>query len=604
MLLTACYVGTYGLCVAIPDSTRDVYIAYGISTGKHFPLEGPVLGGAMHGGPVWFYLLALPLLVSRSWLAVTLFAGVLAGMKYTLAYVCGSRLVDRRFGLIWSLVLAIPGWSTVEQVAFTNANVAETCVLATLYFALRLRRHPSLGSACVLGLASGLAFHAHPTTVLVVPLAFAVAMFVLREERMQGALAFLAGCAAPFVPYLVSQALSGFPDWATATGYVATQVRAAQLANAGAILRSVAFDGPIEIARYLIGVDPALLPLVSGLLAALLVAAAVGLVMVARQAVGRRRVGSALAIVVIFVLAIACLRPTTPVYFAYALLPPFAAAVALGLHGILERTRGGAAIAGLAITVLALQALVVAKLYSAVTAGRGTLPEVGDISSKKSMEPSTNVWFPAYAHAASGTFLCRSGDSAAVHGPLAFLVDMNLGVDTLLRCDRQPAVQLSGAGAAERTHWVGMPVSFWEMVSVRPQCRLGPLGLAPAAQALWPPGAIAPVSADKFLPRPFLHGASQERSLAFTTAAAAVVLTNVIPWYMPWRIASVRVDGREVAPRESTVASALYAAPDHGVESARWEVRFSAPSPEMIDIAAIGPSAAAKERAPECADRD
>jgi hypothetical protein len=123
----------YVFSLAIADSTRDVDPTYQSSAGKSFPLEGPVFGGAMLGGPAWFYLLAIPLVIHKSWLAVAFFAGTIAGLKFTLAYTCGRGLVDRRFGLIWALVLALPGWSTIEQVAFTNVNVAETCVLAAPY---------------------------------------------------------------------------------------------------------------------------------------------------------------------------------------------------------------------------------------------------------------------------------------------------------------------------------------------------------------------------------------------------------------------------------------------------------------------------------------
>ena len=215
LALIAIYVASYAFSIAIPDSTRDIYIARAISVGDWFPSEGPVLGDAVHGGPVWFYLLAIPLLFCKSWLVAALFAGTIAGLKYLLAYVCGNRLVDRRFGLLWALALALPGWSTIEQIAFTNANVAQTCVLASLYFAIQVRERPSLWRVCVLGIASGLAFHGHPTTLPVIPLSLALVIHVSPpQRRTMAALVFLVGCVAPFAPYLASQLLHGFPDFA------------------------------------------------------------------------------------------------------------------------------------------------------------------------------------------------------------------------------------------------------------------------------------------------------------------------------------------------------------------------------------------------------
>jgi hypothetical protein len=65
--------------IAKPESR--IYTAYQISVGQSFPLEGPVLGGAVHGGPACFYLLAIPLAIHKPWLAVALFAGTIAGLK-------------------------------------------------------------------------------------------------------------------------------------------------------------------------------------------------------------------------------------------------------------------------------------------------------------------------------------------------------------------------------------------------------------------------------------------------------------------------------------------------------------------------------------------
>src|SRR5690554_2796052 len=93
---------------AVVDTARDVYNAWQIAIGSDFPLEGPQVGGVFHGGPVWFYVLSIPLLVSSSWVVMSLWVGLLASMKYVLAYACGARLVDRKFGLMWACLLAFP----------------------------------------------------------------------------------------------------------------------------------------------------------------------------------------------------------------------------------------------------------------------------------------------------------------------------------------------------------------------------------------------------------------------------------------------------------------------------------------------------------------
>jgi hypothetical protein len=86
---------------SVVDTARDIFYAWQLADGRQFPLEGPVFGAALHGGPVWFYVLAIPLLVTPGWLGLNLWVGLLTGMKYALAYACGARLAGRNFGLLW-----------------------------------------------------------------------------------------------------------------------------------------------------------------------------------------------------------------------------------------------------------------------------------------------------------------------------------------------------------------------------------------------------------------------------------------------------------------------------------------------------------------------
>lgn len=603
--LTAFYTGSYAFSIAIPDSTRDIYIARAISVGESFPLEGPVLGDAVHGGPVWFYLLAIPLWFRESWLVAALFAGAIAGLKYLLAYVCGSHIVDRRFGLLWASALALPGWQTIEQIAFTNANVAEACVLASLYCGIRMRQRPRLWRAFMLGIAGGLAFHGHPTTLPVIPLSLAVAIVVSPpQRRATAALVFLAGCSAPFTPYLASQLLHGFPDFATGMGYVETKVALSQVANAFAIVRSAAFDGPLLISRYVIGIDEPLLWVVKAVLACFVIAMVAAALWAARRAEGRPALWF-FGAVAIFAASIAYLRPITPVYFAYVLIPALAAVLALGVHALSRGAAGHAVVGVFAVLAVMLQALVAWRIGAATAQGVGTLPDVGNIATSGSSEPSTNVWFPSFAHDDSGLFLCRKGGGAAVHGPLAFLTDLNLGVDSLIRCGRVTNVQLSGSADADRAHWVGMPKSFWSAAALRPRCWIGPLGLAEASLKLAPPDAIAPASPKAFLPRPFLRGPLQQRSISFTAhGRQALVLTNVIPWYMPWRVLSVRANGREVSPLVSTSTAQLYALPGApSLDAVKWEAVFAAVDTSKIDAVTVESSAGAEGPAPPCVDQ-
>ncbi|MGH8800369.1 MAG: hypothetical protein ACREX7_08995, partial [Casimicrobiaceae bacterium] len=97
----AIYVASSFFGAAGPDTARDVAAALAIRNLQALPLHGPLLAGTSHLGPLWFYLLALPLAVHRSWVGVALFVAVLGSLQFPLAYATGRRLLDRRLGLLW-----------------------------------------------------------------------------------------------------------------------------------------------------------------------------------------------------------------------------------------------------------------------------------------------------------------------------------------------------------------------------------------------------------------------------------------------------------------------------------------------------------------------
>src|ERR1700688_1185707 len=92
--LMVAYVAGYAWSAPNTDTADELVHAYAIRHGLSYPVEGPLLGGAVHLGPAWFYLTALPLWISSTWLSAALFVGALCAFKFLLAYLCGRRLID------------------------------------------------------------------------------------------------------------------------------------------------------------------------------------------------------------------------------------------------------------------------------------------------------------------------------------------------------------------------------------------------------------------------------------------------------------------------------------------------------------------------------
>ena len=84
------------------DIARDMWVAWRLLHGEALPLEGPVLNGIVHLGPVWYYLLAALQFLGRTWYGTIALLGFLAALQIPLAYLLGKELHSRRAGLFFA----------------------------------------------------------------------------------------------------------------------------------------------------------------------------------------------------------------------------------------------------------------------------------------------------------------------------------------------------------------------------------------------------------------------------------------------------------------------------------------------------------------------
>jgi hypothetical protein len=574
------------------DTARDVAEAYAIRHGQSFPLHGPLLGGAVHLGPLWFYLLALPLAVHESWLAVALFVAALCSLQFPLAYAAGRRLLDRRFGLLWCAMLALPGWGTFALVGFGHVSAVGVTTLLVVYALVRLAQERRPAWLALAAFAWMLALHAHPATA---PLALPIAVVAARTLRDRGALArwgliAAAVAALPLAPLALEHWTSPAVAPERPGDYVAGSVHLANLANVPALLYGVLVRGPRVIANAFFAWLPGLPGLVLGIVVALEAIALAGL---AAACTARRALcAAALALVAVVAVATAVARPATPFYLTFALLTPLAGALALGLHRgcALAGARAPLAAAAFAAMLLALHAGSAVGIARAIVSGSVAMPVAPrlDVKRDDAVPPRGELWLPAYAVGESGRFLCARTTPVVVHGTYAYLEDAYFGLDYRLVCGARD-VRLLGAAPARGTPVVGLARPLWAALGWRPAHAFAGLGVAPVASVIAPRTGRAVPDGLTYPPYTIPAGPARPQRLAATLAGdVALVVSFPFATWLPEPALRVTADGQAMAPLARDAVSAVYACRAcSATGSTSWSIEFETAAPEWIDLIGI-----------------
>jgi hypothetical protein len=319
------------------------------------------------------------------------------------------------------------------------------------------------------------------------------------------------------------------------------------------------------------------------------IAAAAGLVL----AFARRRAltVAALALAGVVALAIAWIRPVTPFYMTYALLPALAAVGALGLHALGARF-GGPATAVTVGIVLALHVATVGGIARSIGSGHVAVPVVSRLDVKQD-DPSTapaEPWLAAWAVDASGALLCAQSGPVVLHGTYAYLEDVYLGLDHRLRCGERD-VRLTGALPADATHLAGLALPLWAALGWQPPTRLGGLGVAPVASVLGPERGFAIPDGSAYPPHRIAAGPDAKRTLeASVPRDHALVVSLPYALWMPAPTLRVTAGGRLASPLARDAVSAVYACRDCPAGApVTWRVEIDSVAPDRVDVVTLAP---------------
>ncbi len=562
------------------DTGRDVAAAWAIAWQDAHPTTGPLFAGHVYLGPLWFYMLALLLACAPAWLTASLTAAVLAALQFPLAYLAGTRLRDRRLGLLWAVALALPGWASFESVAFASTNLVCAAVIGTLYALLRVRETPRVGWWMLAGLGASIAVHAHPSTAWLIAVVAWQALHHpgaiarhFRDSVVALAAAFV-GFALPFLPLL-----GGLDAFASSVATTAgANVSVVQWSRLPALVRALVWDGAPMLFAMLRGAGDG----ARWLGAAASIVALIGALAGTLQALRTRGLARlALALTLVPLAFVAVIRPTTPLYMLYTVMPGFTLLAACG-WSMLPRVAGSLVV----VAAFALAGAAGASLVHAQQRGGGHVdgPRVVDVLRAPSPHVAADVWLPAWGVDALGRWLCDH--PAPIYGALPYLVDVHYTMPLRIHCAE---LVPTFAQALGNTGWVGLALREWRALGLKPTVTIAGIGIAPTASVLSAPQPRDWVLDARYPPHtaPASAPTRVERQDVLP-AHALLVLANGRATWMPDWTAEIRCNDAPATLAAADAVTRVYrcAAGDPDARG-RWSFAIEAADPHAIEVVAI-----------------
>lgn len=594
LLLVALQVALFAHASLVTDSGRDLANAWAVGHGGPYPSYGPGLFGHWQLGPVWFWLLALPLRLGSSLSQVAICVGLLAAAKIPLAWGLGRSLVDARLGLLAALFIALPGWVSESSLVITHTSVIETSLLATAWPALAAWRQHRPGLALLACGMLALALHAHPTTLIAAP---AVALALWRAVLLPHRWGWLAACIVafllPFLPALWAEMLAGWPQADNTLSWLQEASPVARLARLPAVLGALLAGGAWLAGNYLLPAPMAtlwwpahavigMLALGGGARLLLRGARLDGGERAARQAL-LRLLPASLAAVVFIVL----LRDATPSWMVAVLAPCGAFLLALGWRGLpWQRHWAALALAALALASVAVGAAELRQRMQLQEAGRILLPagSFDDIAGWHHAHRAPSPWLSIGQFDALARAACAGPDPLTLHGELAMAFDFSQGVAARLHCAPGHLPRLGGRAGA--SHLAGIPRALAASLGMLPEpMDYGHVLRVPRAVLAPEQGRRADVDVRYRVDRQAELNAGGEQFLHGELACEPgewLVATNLMPVVNPWTLTLRDGGGAELAPRLTTLAARYHAC---NGETVRWQLRT--PDPASIDLVVV-----------------
>ncbi len=577
--------------VASSDTSRDIFFAQQIAAGQSFPLTGPAINGMLHLGPLWYYLLAIPLLFVPNAAAVTGMMGLLSATQFPLAYVLGRRLRNPDEGLLFALSLAMPGWIVTSFGSLTHPIIAIPALLLGALAAIAYNDEPDAPHATKLGLALVLMGTAHPTLALP---GLLLLLWCGRHARGWKTRAHHLGIivalvAAASLPMLYEQWLLGFSDADKAAAHTRSELSFPSPVQALELIHAIAIHGPNYVTRYWLELSDEAARLVFAVYALVVMLAAIGLAVALCTDSVLRKYGlvllGALLLHSMFVCAIRVLMPPWMIYSHWLLLSGL---IALGLGRLWRFAVLRTVIALLLATTTWSTVSIYAKLMAGSTEFTNMQPSPGkhgfmDVRDYEDASQTLRIArVPFRELFALGKPLC---EPVALYGHYAYLIDYTYAASAAHVCGSTKNVQFGGMAESGRGRLMGLHRDAWLAIGMSPETWLGSLGIRRPHEIWHSPVPLVPVVPTfSNFPRSLSHVDGIFTVEGKAAPQLAVLISHRAHRYLSFKVIRARADGRDIAARYSDLTSAIFVAPanDSG-QVVHWQFDIEA-SEAYVDV--------------------
>ena len=423
------------------DLNRDLAETLRILRGE-WVTAGPAIAQRMHNGPVWFYVLSVPLWISRQWWLVTLWSGLLIASVWPLVYLLGRQLHGRQLGLGFAAAMALPGWFSTYDYVYSHPALIPAMTAATLLAIAWWWQQPGLWRLLVTAFIGALAMHAHFSTFGL--LLFLLFMLLVQMGQGRGSLTYrvlampvlLLGLLIPWAPYLLDQGQAGFTELSSAAGYLGGFQPWENLQDLPATLFGYLLKGPWFALVFLADWQRWLAAVLAGLMVLLCI---IGIVPWLRMATLRSPAMAAWVLLLgIVFIGTLLIREFTPFYQVLSLHVLLAGTLAIGWLAWMRKHDG------LLVIVMLLAAVIQVAEWRSIADKAGEGVVFAPWSSLAILEqvpwgPLETRWWLAADHRdglASG--LCDTqADDALLLGHLGAAVAVDGGVTVQMQCGDQ-----------------------------------------------------------------------------------------------------------------------------------------------------------------------